>query len=108
MRLRAIQFLVIAFVAAHAASGAPSQLQDEASLIAMHEAGLKAHLDRNIDALLAHQADDFVLLNRGEVSTPSKQERREFLGPYLAATTFEFYRDRIPPKAKVSRDGTLG
>ena len=65
-------------------------------------------MDRDIDALLAPQAEDFVLLNRGEISQPSREQRRAFLGPYLAATTFEFYRDATPPLVKVSRDGSLG
>jgi ketosteroid isomerase-like protein len=81
---------------------------DERRLLELHEAGLKAHMDRDIGALLATQAEDFVLLNRGEISLPSKQQRQKFLGPYLAATTFEFYRDTVPPLVKVSGDGNLG
>jgi hypothetical protein len=86
----------------------PAVQSDGEQLLELHRAGLKAHLDSNIEALLAHQADGFVVLNRGEISHPSKQEQREFLGPYLAATKFEFYRDRVPPIVKVSRDGSLG
>lgn len=81
---------------------------DERRLLELHEGVLRAHVDRDIDALLATQADDFVLLNRGEVSLPSRQQRREFLGPYLAATSFEYYRDMTPPLVKVSQDGSLG
>ena len=77
---------------------------DERNILALHEAGLKAHMDRDIDALLAIQADDFLLVNRGEVSSPSKQDRRDFLGPYLASTKFEFYRNKVPPLVKVSQD----
>lgn len=65
-------------------------------------------MDRNVDALLSHQADDFLLLNRGEISHPSREKQKEFLAPYLAATTFEYYRDKAPPVVKLSRDGSLG
>ena len=65
-------------------------------------------MDGDIDALLAFQADDFLLVDRGEISTLSKQDVRDFLGPYLASTKFEFYRDKVPPLVKVSQDGTLG
>jgi hypothetical protein len=85
-----------------------SSAADEQALLRLHEAGLKAHLDSDVDALLAPQSDDFVLMNRGEISSPSKAERRQFLGPYLEATTFEFYRDAVKPVVKVSRDGSLG
>jgi len=77
-------------------------------LLELHQAGLQAHLDGDIDALLAHQAEDFVLVDRGDISSPSMGQRREFLGPYLAATRFEFYRDTTPPIVKISRDGSLG
>ena len=91
-----------------ASTASTSAFSDERRLLELHEEGLKAHIDRDIGALLATQAEDFVLLNRGQISLPSKQQRREFLGPYLAATTFEFYRDMTPPLVKVSRDGSLG
>jgi hypothetical protein len=104
-----VLFLVLTSGITACTSMAPnSPSSDEHRLLELHEAGLKAHIDRDIDALLAKQAEDFVLLNRGEISLPSRQQRQKFLGPYLAATTFEYYRDTVPPLVKVSRDGTLG
>jgi hypothetical protein len=101
--------LVLAACAAARTSEAPQpKSSDEQKLLELHQAGLNAHIEGNIDALLINQADDFVLLNRGEISSPSKQQRREFLGPHLAATKFEFYRDAVTPIVKVSRDGSLG
>jgi ketosteroid isomerase-like protein len=100
--------LLVAGFPARAAESTRPMSTDERNILALHEAGLKAHMDGDIDALLANQADDFLLVNRGEVSTPSKQDRRDFLGPYLASTKFEFYRNKVPPLVKVSRDGTLG
>ena len=102
-------FMVMATGITACTSMAPNSASfDEHRLLELHEAGLKAHIDRDIDALLATQAEDFVLLNRGEISLPSKQQRQKFLGPYLAATTFDYYRDKVPPLVKVSRDGSLG
>lgn len=110
--MRALVFLASLLLAACSAVDgvdAPrSSVADEQTLLRLHEAGLKAHRDRNVEALLATQADDFVLLNRGEITSPSKAELRAFLGPYLEATTFEFYRDAVKPIVKVSRDGSLG
>jgi Domain of unknown function (DUF4440) len=100
--------LLVAGVPAHAAESTRPMSADERNILALHEAGLKAHMDGDIDALLAIQADDFLLVNRGEVSTPSKQDRRDFLGPYLASTKFEYYRNKVPPLVKVSQDRTLG
>ena len=95
-------------VAAHSSEALQAALSDEQKLLELHQAALRAHVDSDIDALLATQADDFVILGQGDISSPSRQERREFLGPYLAATRFEFYRDAVAPIVKVSRDGSLG
>jgi hypothetical protein len=101
--------LLLSFLLAACTSGPPPSLAtDEQQLLALHQAGLKAHLQNDIDALLASQADDFVLVNRGEITSHSREQRREFLGPYLAATQFEFYRDASAPIVKISRDGSLG
>jgi hypothetical protein len=84
-----------------------SHPSDEQRLLELHQAGLSAHLKGDVDALLAGQADDFVLVNRGEISSPTKEQRRGVLGPYLAGTKFDIYRDIVPPIVKVSRDGSL-
>jgi hypothetical protein len=85
-----------------------SSSSDEERLLELHRAGLRAHLESDVESLLALETDDFLLVNRGELSTPPKEQRRAFLGPYLAATRFELYRDRVAPVVKVSRDGSLG
>ena len=107
--LSLLSLLVLTIGIAACATTAPSStVSDERKLLELHDAALKAHIDRDVNALVATQADDFVLLNRGEVSHPSRQQRQEFLGPYLAATKFEYYRDKAAPLVKVSRDGSLG
>lgn len=106
--LTSFVLLLLAGVPAHAAESTRPASADERRILALHEAGLKAHMDGDIDALLAFQAEDFLLVDRGEISSLSKQDVRDFLGPYLASTKFEFYRDKVPPLVKVSQDGTLG
>jgi Domain of unknown function (DUF4440) len=81
---------------------------DIQALLKLHEEGLRAHLEGDIDLLFEAEADDFVMANRGEVTTPSKEERKEFLGPYLQGTRFSTYRDVVAPIVKVSADGSLG
>jgi hypothetical protein len=101
--------LLACFVLAACVSAPPrSTSADEQALLRLHDAALRAHVEGDVEALLATQADHFVLVNRGEVSSPSEDQRREFLGPYLAGAKFEFYRDAVPPIVKVSRDGSLG
>jgi hypothetical protein len=99
-------FLSLLFVAC--TSEVPSSIpSDEQQLLELHQDGLTAHMKSDVDMLLAGQADDFVLVNRGDISCPTKEQRRQFLGPYLAATKFEFYRDTVTPIVKISSDGSL-
>jgi hypothetical protein len=81
---------------------------DEAALLALHRDGIEAHLQNDVDRLFAPESDDYVLVNRGEVSHPDKASRAASLGPYLRSIRFERYADAIEPVVKVSPDGRLG
>lgn len=86
----------------------PTTGGDREQLLALHEQAMEAHRRNDIDMLLKPEAADFLLASRGEVSRPTLEQRRQFLGPYLKATRFAEYVDTAPPIAQVSRDGTLG
>ena len=88
--------------------GTRATAADEQRLLELQEGVLQAHRDNDVQALLDTQADDFIVLNPGEISSPTKHELEQMLGPYLASTQFEYYRDAIPPIVKVSRDRSLG
>jgi hypothetical protein len=81
---------------------------DKEELLALHEEVMRAHRESDVDLLLAAEEDDSVVANRGEITTPDRKSRREMLGPYLGSTRFSTYRDKVPPIAKVSADGSLG
>jgi hypothetical protein len=81
---------------------------DVAALLAAHKNVLRAHLEGDLESWMAGESEDYVVVNRGEVTFPTKAERRARLGPYLQNTTFTKYRDLIEPIVKVSDDGTLG
>ncbi len=106
MRMVSLLLLLLCVACTPDVTSAPRS--DEQRLLELHQAGLTAHMKGDVDGLLAGQADDFILVNRGEISSPSREQRREFFGPYLASTNFEFYRDTVAPVVKISRDGSLG
>jgi hypothetical protein len=81
---------------------------DVARLLALHEKVMRAHRESDVELLLEDEAADYVVAGRGEITRPTLDARRERLGAYLGATTFEFYRDLADPVARVSADGTLG
>ena len=81
---------------------------DREQLRALHEKVILAHRQSNVESILEDEAADYVVANRGEISHPTLQERRERLGAYLRSTTFREYRDLVKPTIAISSDGTLG
>jgi hypothetical protein len=77
-------------------------------LRALHEKVIRAHRQSDVELLLEDEAADYVVANRGEVTRPTLDERRERLGSYFRSTTFQEYRDVVDPVVRVSSDGTLG
>ena len=101
--------IALLLIAATVPSTEPaSELTDSARLLQLHGAAMQAHLDQDVEAILEDESEDYVVASRGQVDTPTKQERRDLLGPYLAGTNFTVYRDEIEPIVRVSDDGTLG
>jgi hypothetical protein len=91
-----------------ATTGPASQETAARELLNLHEDVLRAHLQSNIELLLEAEGDEYVIANRGEVTTPLEKARKDVLGPYLQQTRFSTYKDRVPPIVKVSADGSLG
>jgi hypothetical protein len=81
---------------------------DADQLKALHAKVMRAHLESNIDILMEDEAPEYVVANRGRISTPTLDQRKNGLGPYLRSTAFSEYRDMVEPIVKVSADGTLG
>ena len=81
---------------------------DRARLLALHEQAMEAHRRSDVALLLEADAEDFVLSNRGAISRPTLEQRRQFLGPYLGGVRFSEYADVVAPVVHVSADGTTG
>ena len=81
---------------------------DRVRLLALHEEAMEAHRKGDVELLLKADAEDFALASRGEISRPSLEQRRQFLGPYLRGVRFAEYVDVVAPVVHVSADGTAG
>lgn len=81
---------------------------DKNQLLDLHQKVLTAHLNSDVELLLEDEGDEYVVANRGSVTKPMKEARRNRLDPYLKATRFQEYRDEVPPIVTLSQDGTLG
>ena len=105
--MRFLAVLAAAFLSACAT--VPGGVAGErAALLALHEEAMEAHRKSDVELLLRAEADDFVLVSRGEVSRPSLAQRRQFLGSYLKNVRFAEYVDTVAPVVHVSADGGTG
>ena len=79
---------------------------DHSRILAEHRRIIDAHMMRDVQGMLEGAAGDFVLVNRGEVSYPTVDERRQKVSHYFKVTVFSEYKDLIPPIIHISDDGT--
>jgi hypothetical protein len=86
----------------------PVPMSAAAELRGLHEKVMRAHRESNVEILLEDEAADYVVANRGEITRPTIQQRRERLGAYLKATKFSEYSDSVEPVVSVATDATLG
>ena len=85
-----------------------NQNEDTNQLLAAHQQIIQAHLQKDVASWLDGEADQYLVVNRGDITYPTKADRTAMRQPYLAQTEFSEYRDLVPPIVKVSGDGTLG
>ena len=89
-------------------SSSAAQATDIQELLRLHETVLAAHRNNDLEAWMNDESEEYILVSRGEIHHPDKQQRRDQLGPYLASTTFHKYADVVKPQVRVSDDGSLG
>lgn len=87
---------------------ARAQTSDKDILREMHAAVLKAHLDGDVEAWMALEADSVLSVNNGVVKKIGRSERSSMRNEYLSTTSFDSYRDLMEPVVRISGDGTLG
>lgn len=82
--------------------------EDVDEILKLHRDVLESHMNDDVAKWLSAESDRVTLVSRGEVSFPTKDERRPGIKAYLEAAEFEKYRDVIDPIVRVSDDGTMG
>jgi hypothetical protein len=108
MKLRILILGCVAAVLTACAAAPVDTASDRAQLLALHEQAMEAHRKGDVELLLQADAEDFVLASRGEISRPSLEQRRQFLGAYLRRVRFAEYIDVVAPVVHLSADGTAG
>ncbi len=107
MRRSALIVIIITAILSCISSAWSQQIDGDHSIIlAEHKRIIDAHLMRDVEGMLEGAAEDYVLVNRGEISYPTIDERRQRFSNYFSVTDFAEYKDLIPPIIHVSDDGT--
>ena len=98
----AMIWVIVLSIAPAIAAKAEATGKDVSLILSAHDKTIRAHRDRDVEALLAVSAPDFILVNRGEVKRPTLDERRARFTRYFKTTRFSVYRDLITPIVHVS------
>ena len=78
------------------------------ALLELHRAEIRAHVERDAEALARDHGDDFVSATRGKITRSTKDETRKFFTGYFRGATYPQYEDAEPPIVRVSDDGSMG
>ncbi len=74
-------------------------------LIKRFNDNIKAHLNKDVNFILADQAPNFWVMQEGEITYPSLEEQRKRFTDYLNTTIFHEYISLMTPEIEFSRDG---
>ena len=98
--------LPAALLAGCAAEGFDRE-QARREILALHQQQRVDHLEKRAASLVSQFAEDFVDVNRGQVSRRQAEEHIARLGRYFAAVEFQAWDDIEPPELHFSEDGSL-
>jgi ketosteroid isomerase-like protein len=76
-------------------------------LLALQRRQRDAHLNADADQMAALFADDFVSVQDGTVTRPTREESRQRFERYFARVSFLAWEDVAEPVVEVARDGSL-
>ena len=81
--------------------------KERKTILTMLQTERKAHFDRNVELFMSEFADSMISVNRGEVSTPTKEKNKERIGKYFGTVQFIKWDDTAEPIIRFSDDGSL-
>ena len=76
-------------------------------ILELHNAQRAYHFEKDSTAFVNQLSHDFISVNRGEITTPSKNETKSRYYGYFNAVDFNKWDDLSEPIIRFSCDGTL-
>ena len=77
------------------------------AILVMLQTERKAHFDRNVDLFIAEFAEGMISVNKGKVSTDTKEVHKQRIGKYFGSVQFVKWDDTAEPIIRISDDGSL-
>lgn len=85
----------------------PPRINDQQELLKLHEQQKTAHLTYNAELFIEMFAENLTQLQKGNVSTSSKEESLTRFKKYFSNFKFIEWENLKPPIIKISQDGTM-
>lgn len=80
----------------------------EAELLALHQADRRAHIARDVDALVATLPEKFIYVRDGKIEVDSREVLRSKFAEYFRNSEVTAWDDLEPPIVRASPDGRMG
>lgn len=106
-RLTRLAVALLAAALPACAAPHPDLAADRAALLRLHAEQRQAHLERNAALLTGSFADTFYSIDRGRVTTPSRDESTRRFQAYFDQSGFQAWDDTAPPHIRISPDGMM-
>ena len=81
--------------------------QEKTKILELHHLQRDFHFNKDSIAFVNQLSDDFVSVNRGEITFPKKSETLSRYHSYFSSVEFKKWDDDSEPIIKFSEDGTL-
>ena len=102
-----MKFLFLLLPGFIACSSKPDLEKEKKTILAMLQTERKAHFDRNVDMFMAEFAEGMISVNKGEVTTVTKELNKERISKYFGSVQFIKWDDTAEPIIRFSNDGSL-
>ena len=90
-----------------ACNSKPDLSKEKQTILSMLQTERKAHFDRNVDLFMSEFAEGMISVNKGEVTTATKELNKERIGKYFGSVQFIKWDDTAEPVIRFSDDGSL-
>jgi hypothetical protein len=86
---------------------AVNEAEERAEILKLHNLQKKYHFDKMTKEFVDQMSDNLILVNKGLISTSSKDENTARFNSYFNSVTFEKWDDISPPIIRFSNDFSL-